>query len=187
MKKKITALVLAIIGLLLMAQPALAQGEPLPTTTFPSDPRGEARGGSEIEVTFMLPSYTLVIPKTLAFGDTFWAKQQLYTKDFEVSVSGMAEDALNLGYAVAVKTSGSGTDGAYTLEKGSGGPTIAYTVKNGTADIPAKSEFGSFNTNNTPQTGTVTLNAPTDSANVGQYQGNLVFSAALVPPTKTTP
>lgn len=30
MKKKITALVLAI-GLLLMAQPALAQGEPLPS------------------------------------------------------------------------------------------------------------------------------------------------------------
>lgn len=186
MKKKITALVLAI-GLLLMAQPALAQGEPLPTTTIPSDPRGEAKGGSEIKVTFMLPSYTLVIPKTLAFGDTFWAKQQHYTKDFEVSVFGMAEDALKLGYAVAVKTSGSGSGGAYTLEKGSDGPTIAYTVKNGTADIPANSEFGSFKRNNTPQTGTVTLNAPTDSANVGQYQGNLVFSAALVPPTKTTP
>lgn len=186
MKKKITALVLAL-GLLLLAQPALAQGEPLPTTTIPSDARGEASGGSEIKVTFMLPAYTLVIPKTLAFGDTFWVKQQHYTKDFEVSVFGIAEEALKLGYVVDVKTSGSGSGGAYTLEKGSGGPTIAYTVKNGAAEIPANSEFATFKANNTPQKGTVTLNSPADSANAGQYQGNLVFSAALVPPVKTTP
>ena len=79
------------------------------------------------------------------------------------------------------------SSGAYTLEKGTGGPTIAYTVKNGDADIPANREFAAFKANNTPQTGTVTLNAPEDSANAGQYQGNLVFSAALVPPDKTTP
>ena len=36
MKKKISALVLAL-GFLLLAQPALAQGEPLPETTVQSD------------------------------------------------------------------------------------------------------------------------------------------------------
>ena len=99
----------------------------------------------------------------------------------------MEEETQRLGYSVAVRTSGSGSGGAYTLEKGTGGPTIAYTVKNGDADIPANREFAAFKANNTPQTGTVTLNAPEDSANAGQYQGNLVFSAALVPPDKTTP
>ena len=55
MKKKISALVLAL-GFLLLAQPALAQGEPLPETTVQSDERVRPAEGarSRLPLSFRL-------------------------------------------------------------------------------------------------------------------------------------
>lgn len=122
MKKKkyrILSLLLAL-GLLLTAQPVLAEGGdppivvPTPTpspTGYPSDNKGNANGSAHVSVSLVdSPSYTLVIPPYIKAGDNgmiYQYDEAGRTIPFEISIKDGKDFDTHL-YRLDVTVTGSG-------------------------------------------------------------------------------
>lgn len=182
MRKKLFVLCLGLF-MLLSANPAVVKAE---DNRIPADDKNAAAGGgSSVEVTLKPVNYTLVIPSELKFTDAHWEKGRTYTKDFQIYVTGMEQEAIEQGYRVQVFVSGDNNNGEYGLRNKSGGEDLAYTIeKEGGIEIPAHKRFATFQQNDRPQKGRVILSAPDSLDKIGKYEGRLIFSGELIPPSE---
>ena len=209
MKKKkyrILSLLLAL-GLLLAAQPVLAEGgDPpivVPTPTpppreYPSD-KGNANGSATVSVTLNAsPSYTLVIPPYIKAGNNgmiYQYDEAGRTIPFEISIKDCKEFETGL-YRLVVTVTGSGglsNDEFLLYDTGGSGikNELAYSVykkeaNGGFTEVQPNGEFASFsNPSNEAESkaaGKVVLANPErlqiqGTMNLG---GELYFSAKVV-------
>lgn len=182
MRKKLLVLCLGLF-MLLSAKPAVVKAD---DNTISADGNtGMAGGGTSIEVTFKPVNYMLIIPSELKFTDVYWEKGKTYTEDFQIDVTGMEQEAIGLGYGVRVLVSGDKNNGEYGLKNKLTGEELAYTIeKEGGNKIPANGIFAAFQQNDHPQKGSVILSSPDSLDKIGKYEGRLIFSAELVPPSE---
>lgn len=181
-RKKSFVLCLGLI-MLLSANPAVVKAD---DNRIPAESHtAAASGGASVEVTFRPVNYTLIIPSELKFADVHWEKGRTYTGDFQIAVTGMEQGAIDLGYRVQVLVSGDQSSGEYGLINKVSGEKLAYKIeKEGGIEIPANKRFTTFQQNDRPQKGRVILNAPDGLDKIGKYEGRLIFTAELVPPSE---
>lgn len=181
-RKKLFVLCLGLF-MLLSAKPALVKAD---DNRIPADKTtAVASGGASVEVTFRPVNYTLMIPSELKFADVHWEKGRTYTGDFQIAVTGMEQGAIDLGYRVQVLVSGDQSSGEYSLINKVSGEKLAYKIeKEGGIEIPANKRFATFQQNDQPQKGRVILNSPDGLDKIGKYEGRLIFTAELVPPSE---
>lgn len=208
MKKKkyrILSLLLAL-GLLLAAQPVLAEGgDPpivVPTPTpppreYPSD-KGNANGSAEVSVTLNAsPSYTLVIPPYIKAGNNgmiYQYDEAGKTIPFEISIKDCKEFETGL-YRLKVTVTGSGglNNDEFLLYNTDTGPKVqlAYSVykkeaNGGFTEVQPNGEFASFsnpsNETESKAAGKVVLVDPERLQIQGtmNLNGTLYFSAEVV-------